>query len=138
MSTYKEERHSWVICLQLSRSNPTFPEKLKERQLVSLPLSCCCCCCCCAETFPACTIHHTVLGLCGEKMAGDGMTEEEDGWKKCCGCTSLRSGTLIVGAFDIAVSSIAIVVSVAALVNTQVPFVFIQIYERFIEGQSWA
>ena len=54
------------------------------------------------------------------------MTEEYDGWKKCCGCTSLRSGTLIIGAFDIVVSSIAIVVSVAAIVNTQVPLDFLK------------
>ena len=69
-------------------------------------------------------------------MAGDGMTEEV-GWKKCCGCTSLRSGTLIIGAFDIVVSSIAIVVSVAAIVNTQVPFDFLKIYERFIQVKVW-
>ena len=61
---------------------------------------------------------------------------EEDDWKKCCGCTSLRSGTIIIGTFDIVLSSIAIIVSVAAIVNTQVPFDSLKIYETFIQGES--
>ena len=54
-----------------------------------------------------------------EQKIMEGMTLPE-GNKKCWGCTSLRSGTLIIGSFDIAVSTIAIIVSVAALVNVQV------------------
>ena len=49
----------------------------------------------------------------------DAMTPPEER-KRCWGCTSLRSATIIVGAFDILVSSIAIIVSVAAIVHTQV------------------
>ena len=47
------------------------------------------------------------------------MTPPEER-KRCWGCTSLRSAAIIVGAFDILVSSIAIIVSVAAIVHTQV------------------
>ena len=60
----------------------------------------------------------------------EGMTLPE-GNKKYWGCTSLRSGTLIIGAFDIAVSTIAIIVSVAALVNAQVLIIF-STYETYI------
>ena len=55
--------------------------------------------------------------VCAE-MEGAMMPPDER--KRCWGCTSLRSATIIVGAFDILVSSIAIIVSVAAIVHTQV------------------
>jgi len=62
----------------------------------------------------------------------EGMTLPE-GNKKCWGCTSLRSGTLIIGSFDIAVSTIAIIVSVAALVNVQEK---VELESK--EGASWS
>ena len=79
-----------------------------------------------------------------EQQMMEGMTLPE-GNKKCWGCTSLRSGTLIIGSFDIAVSTIAILVSVAALVNAQVLWILpIVIYsclkfrETYVQGESWA
>ena len=46
--------------------------------------------------------------------------EPDDQRKKCFGCTSLRTGAIIIGAFDIVLSTIAIVVSVVAMMNAQV------------------
>merc|ERR1711936_1098440 len=50
----------------------------------------------------------------------EAMMEPEDRRKKCFGCTSLRTGAIIIGAFDIVFSTIAIVVSVVAMMNAQV------------------
>ena len=50
----------------------------------------------------------------------EAMMEHDDRQKKCFGCTSLKSGTIIIGAFDIVLSTIAIVVSVVAMMNAQV------------------
>ena len=52
----------------------------------------------------------------------EAMMEPEDRRKKCFGCTSLRTGSIIIGAFDIVLSTIAIVVSVVAMMNAQVSF----------------
>ena len=52
----------------------------------------------------------------------EAMMEPEDRRKKCFGCTSLRTGAIIIGAFDIVLSTIAIVVSVVAMMNAQVSF----------------
>ena len=79
-----------------------------SRKADSLLLSCCCCA---QQTF------HLNLCLCREME--DAMMPPDER-KRCWGCTSLRSATIIVGAFDILVSSIAIIVSVAAIVHTQV------------------
>ena len=50
------------------------------------------------------------------------MEPEDDRRKKCFGCTSLRTGAIIIGAFDIVLSTIAIVVTVVAMMNAQVLF----------------
>merc|ERR1712013_283907 len=50
----------------------------------------------------------------------EAMMEPDDQRKKCFGCKSLRSGTIIIGTFDILLSTIAIVVSVVAMMNAQV------------------
>ena len=56
--------------------------------------------------------------------------------KRCWGCTSLRSAAIIVGAFDILVSSIAIIVSVAAIVHTQVFSLFSNYAENISKEKS--
>ena len=64
--------------------------------------------------------------------------EPDDRRKKCFGCTSLRTGAIIIGAFDILLSTIAIVVSVVAMMNAQVSFCSSE-YERsgfeFLQGE---
>ena len=59
----------------------------------------------------------------------EAMMEPDDRRKKCFGCTSLRTGTIIIGAFDILLSTIAIVVSVVAMMNAQVLFLLFWIWE---------
>ena len=84
----------------------THPE---ERQSLSSSLSSCF-----SQLFENCQKHNLEME--------EAMMEPDDQRKKCFGCTSLRSGTIIIGAFDIVLSTIAIVVSVVAMMNAQVRF----------------
>ena len=58
--------------------------------------------------------------------------EPDDRRKKCFGCTSLRSGAIIIGAFDILLSTIAIVVSVVAMMNAQVHFALLNMRDQVL------
>merc|ERR1711962_545297 len=76
--------------------------------------------------FPAvpllCQINYQLFENCQKPNLEmeEAMMEPDGRRKKCFGCTSLRSGAIIIGAFDIVVSTIAIVVSVVAMMNAQV------------------